>query len=108
MEELEQPVVYTSVSNLSDPSSWANSELDLNSDDVENFRRKLKYYFMNPCEKFRARGRKPWKLILQILKIVIITIQVSLSFSMHVVKCSSNCICYCYSSKLMPFCKSCV
>ncbi|XP_061094717.1 mucolipin-3 [Conger conger] len=75
MEELEQPVVYTSASSLSDPSSWANSELDLNSDAVENFRRKLKYYFMNPCEKFRARGRKPWKLMLQILKIAFITIQ---------------------------------
>uniref|UniRef100_A0A7N8X0Q6 Mucolipin 3a n=1 Tax=Mastacembelus armatus TaxID=205130 RepID=A0A7N8X0Q6_9TELE len=42
---------------------------------VENFRRRLKYFFMNPCEKYEARGRKPWKLILQILKIAIITIQ---------------------------------
>ncbi|KAJ8366643.1 hypothetical protein AAFF_G00348210 [Aldrovandia affinis] len=42
---------------------------------VEDFRRKLKYYFMNPCDKFRARGRKPWKLSLQILKICLITIQ---------------------------------
>uniref|UniRef100_A0A8C6P8P0 Mucolipin TRP cation channel 3 n=1 Tax=Nothobranchius furzeri TaxID=105023 RepID=A0A8C6P8P0_NOTFU len=42
---------------------------------VENFRRKLKYFFMNPCEKYRARGRKPWKLMLQILKIVLITAQ---------------------------------
>ncbi|XP_067218009.1 mucolipin-3 isoform X2 [Chanodichthys erythropterus] len=42
---------------------------------VENFRRKLKYFFMSPCQKYRARGRKPWKMILQILKIAIITIQ---------------------------------
>uniref|UniRef100_A0A4W6BRL7 Mucolipin TRP cation channel 3 n=1 Tax=Lates calcarifer TaxID=8187 RepID=A0A4W6BRL7_LATCA len=42
---------------------------------VEDFRRRLKYFFMNPCEKYRARGRKPWKLMLQILKIAIITIQ---------------------------------
>ncbi|KAJ8012250.1 hypothetical protein DPEC_G00066730 [Dallia pectoralis] len=42
---------------------------------VEDFRRKLKYFFMNPCEKYRARGRKPWKLMLQILKIAIITFQ---------------------------------
>uniref|UniRef100_A0A3P8ZAC5 Polycystin cation channel PKD1/PKD2 domain-containing protein n=1 Tax=Esox lucius TaxID=8010 RepID=A0A3P8ZAC5_ESOLU len=40
-----------------------------------DFRRKLKYFFMNPCEKYRARGRKPWKLMLQILKIAIITFQ---------------------------------
>jgi mucolipin 3 len=43
---------------------------------VEHFRRRLKYFFMNPCEKYRARGRKPWKLMLQILKIAIITFQV--------------------------------
>uniref|UniRef100_A0A3Q1HJU5 Polycystin cation channel PKD1/PKD2 domain-containing protein n=1 Tax=Anabas testudineus TaxID=64144 RepID=A0A3Q1HJU5_ANATE len=42
---------------------------------VDNFRRRLKYFFMNPCEKYRARGRKPWKLMLQILKIAIITVQ---------------------------------
>ncbi|XP_065133146.1 mucolipin-3 [Paramisgurnus dabryanus] len=42
---------------------------------VENLRRKLKYFFMSPCQKYRARGRKPWKLMLQILKIVIITVQ---------------------------------
>jgi hypothetical protein len=45
--------------------------------EVEDFRRRLKYFFMNPCEKYRARGRKPWKLTLQILKIAIITIQVN-------------------------------
>ncbi|XP_043116026.1 mucolipin-3 isoform X2 [Puntigrus tetrazona] len=42
---------------------------------VENFRRKLKYFFMSPCQKYRARGRKPWKMMLQILKIAIITFQ---------------------------------
>ncbi|XP_077389597.1 mucolipin-3 isoform X2 [Festucalex cinctus] len=44
-------------------------------DHVECLRRKIKYYFMNPCEKYHARGRKPWKLILQLIKIAIITIQ---------------------------------
>ncbi|XP_047670254.1 mucolipin-3-like isoform X2 [Tachysurus fulvidraco] len=38
-------------------------------------RRKLKYFFLSPCEKYRTRGRKPWKLFLQIIKITIITIQ---------------------------------
>ncbi|KAG8437220.1 hypothetical protein GDO86_008064 [Hymenochirus boettgeri] len=41
-------------------------------------RRKLKFFFMNPCEKFRARGRKPWKLCIQILKIAVVTIQLVL------------------------------
>ncbi|KAK1339860.1 hypothetical protein QTO34_018418 [Cnephaeus nilssonii] len=29
----------------------------------DQMRRKLKFFFMNPCEKFWARGRKPWKLL---------------------------------------------
>ncbi|XP_068197639.1 mucolipin-3-like [Antennarius striatus] len=51
------------------------STLSLESEEVEDFRRRLKYFFMNPCEKHKARGRKPWKLMLQILKIAIITFQ---------------------------------
>ncbi|XP_043377291.1 mucolipin-3 isoform X1 [Chelonia mydas] len=41
----------------------------------DQLRRKLKFFFMNPCEKFWARGRKPWKLGIQLLKIVMVTIQ---------------------------------
>ncbi|XP_036410433.1 mucolipin-3-like [Megalops cyprinoides] len=57
------------------PCLWAKRDGEPDSEAVDNFRRKLKYYFMNPCDKFRARGRKPWKLMLQILKICLITIQ---------------------------------
>uniref|UniRef100_A0A3P9QBU4 Mucolipin TRP cation channel 3 n=1 Tax=Poecilia reticulata TaxID=8081 RepID=A0A3P9QBU4_POERE len=45
---------------------------------TECLRRKIKYYFMNPCEKYHARGRIPWKLMLQIVKIAIITMQLVL------------------------------
>lgn len=41
-------------------------------------RRKLKYFFMSPCEKYQAKGRKPFKLVVQILKIIIITVQLVL------------------------------
>uniref|UniRef100_A0A8C9NJL5 Mucolipin TRP cation channel 3 n=1 Tax=Serinus canaria TaxID=9135 RepID=A0A8C9NJL5_SERCA len=41
----------------------------------DQLRRKLKFFFMNPCEKFWARGRKPWKLGIQLLKIVMVTVQ---------------------------------
>ncbi|XP_037626296.1 mucolipin-3 isoform X1 [Sebastes umbrosus] len=56
---------------------WADNQHQVleELDNVESLRRKIKYYFMNPCEKYHARGRKPWKLILQIVKIAIITIQ---------------------------------
>ncbi|XP_036746139.2 mucolipin-2 isoform X3 [Manis pentadactyla] len=41
----------------------------------ECLRKDLKFYFMNPCEKYRARHQIPWKLGLQILKIVMVTTQ---------------------------------
>ncbi|KAJ8254441.1 hypothetical protein COCON_G00210530 [Conger conger] len=44
----------------------------------EELRRKLKYFFMSPCDKFHAKGRKPFKLGLQLLKIVIVTVQLVL------------------------------
>ncbi|TKS74658.1 Mucolipin-2 [Collichthys lucidus] len=44
----------------------------------ENLRDDLKYYFMSPCEKYRARRHIPWKLGVQILKIVMITTQLIL------------------------------
>ncbi|XP_016886783.1 mucolipin-3 isoform X2 [Cynoglossus semilaevis] len=59
------------------PASWAEQQHECvqELDEVETLRRKVKFYFMNPCEKYHARGRKPWKLMLQIVKIAIITIQ---------------------------------
>lgn len=65
--------VYEAIS----PAPWAEDHQHMEDlDNVECLRRKIKYYFMNPCEKYHARGRKPWKLFLQIIKIAIITIQV--------------------------------
>lgn len=46
----------------------------------ECLRRKLKYFFMSPCDKYHAKGRKPYKLILQLLKIIIVTAQVCYMF----------------------------
>ncbi|MEQ2272360.1 hypothetical protein XENORESO_020157, partial [Xenotaenia resolanae] len=61
------------------PISWEDHQPQSMEERVEErvecLRRKIKYYFMNPCEKYHARGRKPWKLMLQIVKIAIITIQ---------------------------------
>ncbi|TKS68844.1 Mucolipin-1 Mucolipidin [Collichthys lucidus] len=44
----------------------------------EAIRRKLKYFFMSPCDKYHAKGRKPYKLILQLLKIFVVTAQLVL------------------------------
>lgn len=51
----------------------AQSDLDLKETALKE---DLKFYFMNPCEKYRARRQIPWKLALQILKILMVTTQV--------------------------------
>ncbi|GIX86708.1 mucolipin-3 [Caerostris extrusa] len=48
-----------------EPLTWSEEEL----------KRKLKYFFMNPIEKWRAKGKFPWKLVLQVVKIVFVTLQ---------------------------------
>ncbi|KAJ8332123.1 hypothetical protein SKAU_G00428880 [Synaphobranchus kaupii] len=54
---------------------WLSSEP---GEEEEELRRKLKYFFMSPCDKFHAKGRKPFKLGLQLLKIIIVTVQLVL------------------------------
>lgn len=44
----------------------------------EEMKRKLKYYFMSPCDKYRAKGRKPFKLVVQIVKLICVTVQLIL------------------------------
>ncbi|XP_076462043.1 mucolipin-3-like [Babylonia areolata] len=44
-------------------------------DQVDQLRRRIKFFFMDPCSKFKARRHIPWKLMLQIIKIIIITVQ---------------------------------
>lgn len=61
------------------PSSLLGSELHQKQEEEEEeeaLRRKLKYFFMSPCDKYHAKGRKPFKLGLQLLKIIIVTVQV--------------------------------
>uniref|UniRef100_A0A3B3U3L4 Mucolipin TRP cation channel 1a n=1 Tax=Poecilia latipinna TaxID=48699 RepID=A0A3B3U3L4_9TELE len=50
----------------------------------EAIRRKLKYFFMSPCDKYHAKGRKPFKLVLQVLKIFVVTAQVLFGISNQV------------------------
>ncbi|RWS17321.1 mucolipin-3-like protein [Dinothrombium tinctorium] len=42
----------------------------------DKMRRKIKYFFMNPLEKWRAKGRFPWKLLVQVIKILVVTVQI--------------------------------
>ena len=44
---------------------------------VEVMRKRLKSHFMTPYQKYKHRGRKPWKLLFQFLKLIMVTVQVS-------------------------------
>ncbi|XP_013395239.1 mucolipin-3-like [Lingula anatina] len=39
----------------------------------DTLRRKLKFHFMTPCQKWTTKRRFPWKMIIQLLKIVLVT-----------------------------------
>ncbi|XP_008544936.1 mucolipin-3 isoform X1 [Microplitis demolitor] len=44
----------------------------------DKMRRKLRFFFMNPIEKWQARRRFPYKFIVQVIKIILVTIQLCL------------------------------
>lgn len=44
----------------------------------DRLRRALRYYFMSPMDKWRIKGRFPWKLLFQVIKIVLVTSQLLL------------------------------
>ncbi|XP_034055882.1 mucolipin-1-like isoform X2 [Gymnodraco acuticeps] len=58
--------------------SEAPQRKEEDEEEEEVLRRKLKYFFMSPCDKYHAKGRKPFKLGLQLLKIIIVTVQLVL------------------------------
>ncbi|KAK6632236.1 hypothetical protein RUM44_007267 [Polyplax serrata] len=49
--------------------------LDDKSIEEEKLRRKLKFFFMNPVEKWQTKRRFPYKLLLLVSKIILVTIQ---------------------------------
>lgn len=49
-----------------------------NTFEEEKMHRRLRFFFMNPIEKWRAKRRFPYKFIVQIIKIVLVTIQLCL------------------------------
>lgn len=46
------------------------------NDQGQYIRAKLRYFFMSPCWKWHLKRRCPWKAWFQILKIIVLTIQV--------------------------------
>lgn len=44
----------------------------------ERMRRKLQFFFMNPIEKWHAKRRLPYKFVVQVIKIILVTLQLCL------------------------------
>ncbi|XP_076976549.1 mucolipin-2 isoform X3 [Tamandua tetradactyla] len=75
LEALDLPI-WNRASGVSRGPGHRNAMAHLDCEMKEKcLREDLKFYFMNPCEKYRARHQIPWKLGLQILKIVMVTAQ---------------------------------
>lgn len=66
--------------HVASDSGSMSDHVDASCHDSESdrLRRRLKYFFMNPCQKFRAKRKKPWKLLLQLVKVVLVTVQVNI------------------------------
>ena len=66
--------------SLLSTSFSTNNSVD---DEEDRIRKKLQWFFKNPYEKYTEKGRKPWKLVLQVIKIILVTVQVSKQLSRY-------------------------
>uniref|UniRef100_A0A034VPR4 Mucolipin-3 n=1 Tax=Bactrocera dorsalis TaxID=27457 RepID=A0A034VPR4_BACDO len=64
----EQPSGSTNMEGASPMSSY----------NEERMRRKLQFFFMNPIEKWHARRKFPYKFVVQVVKIILVTMQLCL------------------------------
>lgn len=74
-EEFQHSIQSNNSSNAEEPLlSFSLPEED--EEAAVELRRELKFFFMNPIEKYKARKRKPYKFGIQLIKIVLVTVQV--------------------------------
>ncbi|XP_073947618.1 mucolipin-3-like [Choristoneura fumiferana] len=66
------PGNHTSQGFAQGTSSASGSQLE------EKMRRKLQFFFMNPIEKWQAKRKFPYKFVVQLIKIVLVTFQLCL------------------------------
>lgn len=58
-------------------------------------RSRLKFFFQNPIEKWHTRKRLPFKFIVQVIKIILGTVQVmQMRSHVQIYRCKSELICY--------------
>ena len=80
---------FRNLASFATLTNWWKKNIDqkkIKREKIEErkMRLKLQYHFMSPFEKYKL-GRKPWKLGVQILKILIVTTQVKVlkNFKIH-------------------------
>jgi hypothetical protein len=55
------------------------------AEEEETIKRRLRFFFMNPVEKYAAGGQLPWKLLLQAAKVILVTTQLVVFANMRFV-----------------------
>jgi hypothetical protein len=76
VSELEALVINHSAETSTPISSSCSNRLtDLDMSE-EKMRRRLRFFFMNPIEKWQAKRRFPYKFFVQVVKIILVTVQV--------------------------------
>lgn len=56
----------------------STSHVSDDADDVHRLRLRLEYFFMDPFRKWKRRKTKPWKLLVQVIKLIFFTYQLIL------------------------------
>ncbi|CEF67744.1 3-phosphoinositide-dependent protein kinase 1 [Strongyloides ratti] len=86
---VEEPIPETSFEGTSNPPIINYETLLTKLNEIDkNYATKLRYqlqfYFMDPIKKYKVRKQLPWKLMLQILKILFVTLQLVLFAELRV------------------------
>ncbi|XP_049874577.1 mucolipin-3-like [Pectinophora gossypiella] len=65
-------------SNVQGASSQQTNSFNALNQLEDKMRRKLQFFFMNPIEKWKAKRKFPYKFVVQVIKIVLVTLQLCL------------------------------
>lgn len=70
---------YSNASSILPSAASSTSQLSpMSALNEDRMRRKLQFFFMNPIEKWQARRKFPYKFVVQLIKIIVVTIQLCL------------------------------
>lgn len=74
-----EEIGFSTVTSSQPSASSSSSQLSpMSAFNEDRMRRKLQFFFMNPIEKWQARRKFPYKFVVQLIKIVLLTMQLCL------------------------------